>query len=265
VFGSPVGRADATSLRRGLAVLFALEDVQQGDGAGLGVTQLATTLGYDKSQVSRTLRVLHEHGLVDRDTSTKGYRLGPRILSMAGRSSHATLLAAADPLLKGLARGLGERTHLSVLQGSEVLTLLSESPRRAVEATGWVGRTVPVYCTSSGRALLFDHERDELDSLLEDADLHPLGPNGPATVDELHRRVVAARERGFALVDEEFEPSLIAAAAPVRDLGGRIVAALNVSAPKFRFADRIEAAGAEIRRTADRLSGQLGWRGEETP
>jgi len=258
-------RTEATSLRRGLAVLFALEDVDERDERGLGVTQLATTLGYDKSQVSRTLRVLHEHGLVDRDAGTRAYRLGSRLLAMAGRSSHAALLGAADPLLKRLARELGERTHLSVLHGSEVLTLLSESPRRTVETTGWVGRTVPVHCTSAGRALLFDHGRAELAALLEDADLHPLGPNGPATVDELHRRVVAARERGFALVDEEFEPSLIAAAAPVRDLGGRIVAALNVSAPKFRFADRIEAAGAEIRRTADRLSGQLGWRGEETP
>ncbi len=263
MFGSPVGRADATSLRRGLAVLFALEDVQQGDGAGLGVTQLATTLGYDKSQVSRTLRVLHEHGLVDRDAGTKAYRLGPRILSMAGRSSLAALLTAADPLLKGLARGLGERTHLSVLQGSEVLTLLSESPQRAVEATGWVGMTVPIHCTSSGRALLFDHGRDELDSLVTNADLRRLGPNAPTTVDELHRRLVVARGRGFALVDEEFEEGLVAAAAPVRDLRSRVVAAVNVSAPKFRFGDRIEAACPEIKRTADLLSQHLGWPGED--
>ena len=36
------------------------------------------------------------------------------------------------------------------------------------------------------------------------------------------------------------------------------MAALNVSAPKFRFQDRIERAAVEIKRAADELSGVLG-------
>jgi len=62
-------------------------------------------------------------------------------------------------------------------------------------------------------------------------------------------------------VDEEFEPGLVAVGAPVRDFRGRIVAAVNVSAPSFRFAGRLEDAGEQVRAVAVELSRVLGWPG----
>ena len=61
------------------------------------------------------------------------------------------------------------------------------------------------------------------------------------------------------MVDEEFEFGLVGAAVPVRDFKGRLVAALNVSAPKFRLGGRLETAGEEVKRVADELSALLGW------
>jgi IclR family transcriptional regulator, KDG regulon repressor len=46
-------------------------------------------------------------------------------------------------------------------------------------------------------------------------------------------------------------------AAPVRRFDGRIVAAVNVSGPSFRFAPHLEAAGVEVVRAAARLSAEL--------
>jgi IclR family KDG regulon transcriptional repressor len=161
--------------------------------------------------------------------------------------------------VKELGRTLGERTHLSVLQGTEVLTLLSESPDHAVQAAGWVGRLVPAHCSSSGQALLLDHTREQLRDLLGGVRFLRLGPNTPRSLAELTRRIEHARTRGYAIVDEEFEPGLVAAAAPVRDFRGRIVAALNVSGPKFRLGDRLEEAGVELADAAETLSERLGW------
>ena len=67
-----------------------------------------------------------------------------------------------------------------------------------------------------------------------------------------------------ALVDEEFEPGLVAVAAPVRDFRGRVVAALNVSGPKFRLADRLEEAGHAVADAAGRMSELLGWQRART-
>jgi IclR family KDG regulon transcriptional repressor len=247
------------NLRKELAILIVLGGEEAVEEGGLGVVRIAELIGREKSQVSRALRTLAESGLVDRDQSTLHYRLGWRFFALAARAGEQRLLNVAPPLLERLMKSLGETVHVSVLQGIEVLTVLSESPSHAVKAVGWSGRTVPVYCTSSGRALLFDHDRDTLTEFLSGVEFRELGPNTVRDVVELYEGVEAARERGYALVDEEFEFGLIGAAAPVRDFRGRIVAALNVSAPKFRFGQRMEAAGEEVKRVADELSVLLGW------
>ena len=254
--------ATATSLRRGLAILFALAGEEAARNGGLGVTRIAELVERDKSQVSRTLKVLAEQGLVDRDRGTLAYRLSWGLFALAARAGEQRLLDEARTFLRNLVAELEERAHLSVLNGVNVLTVMSESPPHAVQAAGWVGRSVPVYCTSSGRALLFDHDREELEALLAETEFRRSSPNAPSDVGDLYERITAGRRRGYALVDEEFEPGLVAAAAPVRDFSGSIVAALNVSAPKFRFARRLRASGETVKGAADELSRRLGWSGE---
>src|SRR5918994_512048 len=135
----------------------------------------------------------------------------------------------------------------------------SASPPRAVKADGWAGRTVPIYCTSSGRALLFDHDDEAIQNLLSDVEFRELRPGTVRNVEELEESIALAREQGYVLVVEEFEFGLVGAAAPVRDFKGELVAALNVSAPKFRLDRRLEGAGREVKKAADELSALLGW------
>jgi DNA-binding IclR family transcriptional regulator len=60
------------------------------------------------------------------------------------------------------------------------------------------------------------------------------------------------------LVREEFEPGLVAAAPPIRG-AGRVVAALNISAPRFRFDDRPDRAASRVA-AAGILSAAIGGR-----
>ena len=246
-------------LRRELAILTVLGGEEAVEDGGLGVVRIADLIGREKSQVSRTLKTLAESGFVDRDRATLQYRLGWKFFALAARAGEQRLLSVAPALLEGLVKSLGETAHLSVLQGTEVLTVLSKSPPHAVKADGWAGRTVPIYCTSSGRALLFDHDHEAIFGLLSGVEFRELRPGTVRNFEELYDRLVAARAKGYALVDEEFEFGLVGAAAPVRDFKGRLVAALNVSAPKFRLGERLEGAGNEVKKAADDLSALLGW------
>ncbi len=227
---------------RGLDVLCALaDDAPRRDG--LGVVALTELLGGDKSQLSRTLRTLAEHGFVERDPETLAYRIGWRVFALATRVGESQLVAAAPPVLRELVRELGESVHLSVRQGDAVLTLLSESPDTTLHAPGRVGGLTPLASTSAGRVLAFDLDDDELEAL-------GLLPFAAA--------IIAARSLGYAIVREEFEPGLVAAAAPIRDAAGRVVAALNVSAPRFRFEDRLEASALRVAGAAHTLSASIG-------
>ena len=255
---APMPTQDATGLRRGLAIVEVLAEHAAADGGPLGVVRIAELVGREKSQVSRTLRTLAETGFVERDPVTRGYRIGWRLFALAARAGEPRLLALAQPVMRGLVAELGETAHLSVLDGAEVLTLLSEAPPSAIRATGYSGRVVAVSSTSAGRALLFDHDRAEFDALLAVTGLARSGPNAPRSAADLWRRLERARELGYAVAEEESEVDLVAVAAPVRDFRGGVVAALNVSGPQFRLGARLERAGAAVAAAADGLSAALG-------
>jgi IclR family KDG regulon transcriptional repressor len=247
-----------TSLRRALELLAALGTDEVIQVGGAGVSWLAALTGQDKSQVSRTLRTLAGAGLVDRDPQTLLYRIGWQMFALGARGGDQHLVTRAAPLLASMVSRTRERAHLSVLRGTGVLTVLTESPSHAVQSVAWVGRVVPCHATSSGRALLLDHDRDQLATLLGTGPLERCGPNSPPDIDVLHARIELARARGVVLVDEEFEAGLMAVSAPVRNVSGRIVAALNVSGPKFRLADRLDIACSAVVGAAAELSERLG-------
>jgi IclR family transcriptional regulator, KDG regulon repressor len=254
--GRPGGERE-TSIRRGVEVLLSLSSDESLDTGGLGVTRIAELLGREKSQVSRALKALNEYGLVER-TKDNGYRLGWRLYALAQLAGERRLLETAGPLMRHLAHSLGERVHLSVLQGTQTLTVLSESSGRSVQTTGWAGRMTPAYCTSAGRALLLDWDDDEILAAFEPVPFIALGPRTIGSPAELVTAIAADRDRGYTVVDEEFEPDLIGVAVPVRDPAGTIVAALNASAPRFRFLDRVPEAAAELTAVAAELRSELG-------
>lgn len=247
----------ATSLDRALGLLVALGTDEVVASGGCGVTDLAARIGRDKSQVSRTLATLARGGYVDRDPRTRRYRLGWQFFALAARSGDQRLLAAAGPVLVRLVRDYGESSHLSVLRGGSVLTLLTESPPRAVHAVSWTGRLISATTTSSGRALLLDCERPQLVALLGESGWNRPTIKAPADLDELLARIRVARATGYACVEEESELGLVAVAAPVRDAAGRIVAAVNISAPRFRLGRRLARAGIAVEAAGRELGAAL--------
>lgn len=169
----------------------------------------------------------------------------------SGRAAESELVILAAPLLRELARRLGAAAHLSVRDGADVVTL-SSVPAPAIPPR------VPASCSSAGRALLFDIDGPLLSRLFPGEALPPVGRGGPRDAAELHRRIAAARVRGYAVVDRELEPGLVGVAAPVRDAEGRVAAALNVSGPRFRYGAQLGlTAGPLVKQAADELSRQL--------
>ncbi|MBA3418512.1 MAG: IclR family transcriptional regulator [Geodermatophilaceae bacterium] len=246
------------SLRRALGLLEALGTDDIVAAGGCGVTELAALTGGEKSQVSRVLATLADGGFVDRDVRTRRYRLGWQMFALAARAGDQRLLNAAGPVLVRLVREIGESSHLSVLRGNDVLTLLTESPLRAVQAVSWIGRLAPATSTSSGRALLLDHDREQLAAMFGSEGWPAATAKSPRDVDDLLGRITLARAAGYARVEEESELGLVAVAAPVRAASGRIVAAVNISAPRFRLGRRLARAGAAVAAAAADLTAALG-------
>jgi len=127
-----------------------------------------------------------------------------------------------------------------------------------------VGRTFPLYCATSGRALLFDVQRDDPAALPADARFGQLGPNAPRMFDELHERVAGA---GLVVTPWSTRSSSQGWSALPRRCatsGGRVCAAISLSAPKFRLGGRgrMNVVGKTIKTAADESSMLLGEAGK---
>lgn len=237
-------------------MLAVLDAITMGDTAGSTCTEIAERLGRDKSVISRQLKELTRLGMLERGSGGR-HTLGWRFFALAQRSGNRRLLDVASPVMRALATVIVERVFLTTFDGRAAVTLSSEGPRQAVEAAEWVGQLSPLWCTASGRALLFDHSPQAVRSLLADRTAWGALPGSPRSCDELIQRLATERLRGYASVVAEYEPDLIAVAAPVRGSDGKILAALNVSAPRSRRENHIDRLGPLVMSAADRITREM--------
>ncbi|MEU9015057.1 IclR family transcriptional regulator [Streptomyces sp. NPDC048479] len=249
----------AIGLRRDLEILEVLCSPEAIRGAGLGVMRIAQLTGREKSQISRALASMKEEGLVDRDADTLAYRCGWRLYALAASTRESRLVYTASPCLRRLVAQIRETAYLCALRGHSVMTLLTESAPHAFRSMGWEGLTVPVAQTSAGRVLISDWEDAVVRASFTDETLR----QAPQTqrvrsVDALIEELRAIRSAGYAKVDGELEEGLVGVSAPVRDFRGHVIAAVNVSAPRHRLKDRLDAAGKLTIRYATQLSHALG-------
>lgn len=199
--------------------------------------------------------------MVERDPDTLNYRLGSRLYALAARTIETRLVQLAEPYLRRVVTALNETTHLCVLRRYEVLTLRSVYPSHAFRGLGWEGVGVPALTTSAGRVLISDWPADRLRTWVEQHQPTSAGPGLKVrTIKDLLREIADIDRSGFAIVDEEFAEGVVGVSAPVRDFRGRVVAAVNVSAPKGRLARGLRDAGRVTSSVTRELSAALGYR-----
>nr|BFF16500.1 hypothetical protein GCM10025730_00210 [Promicromonospora thailandica]BFF22014.1 hypothetical protein GCM10025730_55350 [Promicromonospora thailandica] len=123
---------------------------------------------------------------------------------------------------------------MAVLDGADIVYVARVATHRIMNAAIQVGTRFPAYATSMGRAVLAHAEPAAVDAYLASTDLVPLTPRTVVEPARLRAVLAEVREQGWALVDQELEEGLRSVSAPLRDASGRVVAAVNVSAPVRR-------------------------------
>lgn len=214
-------------------------------------TQIAHRLGLSVSTAHRIVRALHATGMLAQDPATERYFLGPTT-AILGRLAlermGATLL---QPELTALRDGTGESVSLGVRAGDEVAVLLHLPSVHPLRYDQPPGDRNPIHACAMGKALLaFDDDPVAMDE--------PYARHTPSTLTTragLEADLRAVRERGYAVNDEERLAGVRAVAAPVRDGGGRVFAAVALQGPSVRFGDdAMPALAAAVMAAASRLT-----------
>jgi len=184
------------------------------------LAELVTATGLSRPTAHRLAVALEQHGLVRRDDDGR-FCLGLRLIGLGHEAAESVpVWAVARPALSWLHEQTGESVQLFVRDGDSRVCVESIESSRELRTIVPVGVRLPLAAGSAGRILRGD------------ADGRPWVES------------VGEREEGVASVS-----------APVRDTGGRIVAAVSVSGPIQRLTARPGAKyGPTVRDAAAQIA-----------
>lgn len=243
------------ALDRGLAILGEL-----GAGTPRTLSQIASALDLPYSTTHRLLDTLAARGFVQQSQPHGPYAIGVRTFEIGSSYVRSGLTEAADPAMVALMEDLTETVNLAVRDGADAIYLHQVEGRQKVRMFTRVGARAPLHCSGVGKALLAWEERSMLDALAAGGTFDRYTPNTRTTAEGLAGDLDTTCAMGYAVDLEEYELGVRCVAAPVRDAGGRTVAAISVSAPLGRFGDdRLHAIGEQLVRCAADVSRRLGW------
>jgi DNA-binding IclR family transcriptional regulator len=224
------GTARVQSVDRAVDLLLA---VAAAGPATAGVPALARVCDLNRATAWRLLKTLQARGMVAVDGTTGRYSLGLTALELGGAAGSSAVIAAAHPVLERLCREIGETVSLAV-PGVGGLTYVDEVTPPAVLTASWLGRSVPLHATSTGKALLAFLPAAEANRVIAEG----LPAFTDATITSpvaLAAELTATRARGYGTCAGELESSLFGVSAPVLDRGGRPLAVLSIWGPAHRL------------------------------
>tara|TARA_B100001559_G_scaffold59596_1_gene47930 strand:- start:1249 stop:1920 length:672 start_codon:yes stop_codon:yes gene_type:complete len=192
------------------------------------------------------------------------YTLGAKVLNLGfAYLSNQPITTIARPLLAQLRDTTGVSTHLSVLEGHNVLYLGSHQARSGFVSNMVTGKRVEAYATAIGWCLLSGKSDAELATFCKGLDMPSITEHTPTSFQTLKARVDQVRTDGFVVSHGFREPGGSSIAVPVWDQAGNVVACVNLSGPDSGFDfDKLESFYLpETKATALRISRELGYEG----
>jgi DNA-binding IclR family transcriptional regulator len=185
------------------------------------LAQLVNATGLARPTVHRLAVALEHHRMVDRDMQGR-FVLGPRLNELAAAAGEDTLLAAAGPVLAALRDHSGESAQLFRRQGDQRVCVAAAERPMGLRDSIPVGAVLAMTAGSAAQVLLAWEEPERMHRGLVDARF-------TATM------LSVVRRHGWAQSVSEREPGAASVSAPVRNPGGRVVAAVSVSGPLERI------------------------------
>jgi len=248
-------RTNSAGLKRDLELL---DCIVAGGGSPRSVSELASETKRDKSQVSRALSTLADAGLLERDPDSRGYVVGWRLHTIAAQSLQARIADVSRPHLRKLAATYGETAEVVILRSSETIIIASEASRHALAAYTMVGTTGPAACSATCRAILSTEPPEfALDWLTPERVAEAGTGLAFRTAADFAGEVERVREAGYSIVIDEFEEGVVSCSAPIRGQSGTAIAALGITAPRFRFEHSLTDAAQQVRLVANRVSAEI--------
>jgi DNA-binding IclR family transcriptional regulator len=252
---------DEPKRRQGILVLHKTLDILEtirDSRSGLALADLARALGLPKPTAYRIVATLEARGYLARNQAGH-FQMTRKFFDLQqDESEEQALMRAAQPFMDRLVESCRETVNLGILDAGEVVVISTVESPQSIRMSSKVGNRRYLHSTALGKVLLSGLSEKEVQRLIRIQRLPRLTPRTIVGRQALAAELDLVRKQGYALDNEENEPDGRCLGAPIVGPGGRIVAALSISAPVFRM-DMVRARnlGNELVNTCRAVSHEL--------
>lgn len=241
---------------------FDIVELLSREPGGLNLTDLSARVGLNKSTAYRILQSLQERGYVEKRAEGRVYRLGLEFIELSSAFLNSLeLKTEAQPFLNQLSRQTGQTVFMAILQDSDVVYIDKVESFNSLRRYQIIGKRMPLYATSLGKALLTGMSDAEIVKMYEQKSFEKLTPKTIDNVRDLLREVELTRKRGWAHDNQENEAGTMCVGAPIYDYRNMVVASVSVAWEMEVYPDMdLKRMGALVAEAALGISHRMGYR-----
>jgi DNA-binding IclR family transcriptional regulator len=226
---------------------------------GATPSEIAHSIGTNRSTTFRLLTSLEYAGLLDRDPASGRYRLGVKLLRYADSvRENLGLVRVAEPAMQRLRDETRQSVYLSVREGWGAVCL-HRLAGPEVDVLAWkAGQWLPFHLGAGPTALLAAASDPELAAYLA-AGERRTSRHGDLSRSDLERIIAETRTRGWSFNSEGLTEGVASVGAVVRDRSGVPLCAISVAGLVRHYqGPSLDATATSVLRTAARLASQFG-------
>lgn len=226
-----------------------------------GLQDLSNELDLNKSTVHRILNSLICMDYVRQDAETSKYSLSFKFCKISNQIlSQNNMIDIARPYIKQLAESSGETVHLVQMDNIHAVYIDKvESPRNSVRLVSMVGKSIPLYCSGVGKAMLADMPDEKIHSIWEQSEIRKITEYTVTDFAKFQELIQDVRRNGYSLDNEENEAGVRCIAVSLKNFQGKPFYAISISAPKDRMDDsRIQELKKLILDTKEKIAHETG-------
>jgi DNA-binding IclR family transcriptional regulator len=227
---------------------------------GVSVKALARELDVSLSSAYSLSNSLRLEGFLDVSPAGSGlYVLGPKLASLYRSYVESSLQPERlAPFLEELRDRASAKTYVALWKGGdlEIAECLGRRGGRELQdlSKGFRGAA---HALALGKVYLAELPEESWPSYLQRPVLKRFSKHTVTNRNHLKHNLLAVRERGLALDQEEFSDGACCMAVPVRDPDGGLIASLGISVPTRRFKNQLPTLAKVLREVGHAASAEI--------
>lgn len=199
----------------------------------LSLMEISEKVHLHKATTHRLINSLLENGYIEKDTTTKKYRISLKLFQLGNRRvQNIDFLNVAKSMIRQLSQDINQTVHLVIEDDNEVLYIdKHDSQNDETRMHSRIGKKAPMYVTAVGKAILASKTNSAIVDYWNQVDIQPITTHTITNLEDFLVEIDTVRHQGYALDNEENEYGIVCIGASFASYKDLSAGAISISLP----------------------------------